>query len=81
MAKVEKLAQCRFVKPISDTSEMVYHAYIPEKYAKVGKILDIEIDDKVVEGLYVDKVYTILPAKVVYERSQDYKNTRKASDI
>jgi hypothetical protein len=51
---------------------------LPEKRAIVDSIVDIE---DVGDGWLVKEVFNNLPTAVVLERSQDYKKTRKASDI
>lgn len=51
--------------------------WIPEKYSKVGKILRLENDN----GWEVIKVFSKDNSKRVNERSMDYKNQRKVSDI
>jgi len=52
-------------------------AWIPEKFAKVGKYIRI----KEVDGWKVIRAGGKMDKKYVNDRSQDYKNTRKASDI
>jgi len=52
-------------------------AWIPEKYAKRGKYIKIKEDD----GWLVVTVGERAAEEQVFERSQDYKRTRKASDI
>ena len=51
--------------------------WIPEKFAVVGKIVKLIEED----GWEVFEVYNTRSSKEVNERSQDYKKTRKASDI
>ena len=58
-----------------------YHCWLPSKFAIVGKIVDIEADGVDLKGYYIREVWTELPTAVVKERSQDYKKTRRASDI
>ena len=67
------MRQCRLTK---DKSMMV--CWIPEKYAMKGKILKI----KDLELWLVKEVgTTVKSSDEVIERSQDYKRTRKQSDI
>lgn len=79
--------QCRLVKWTDPDNayndrRKEYVCWIPEKYAVELKTLRIKQEDGTWEdGWTVMKVYTALPTAVVEERSQDYKNTRKASDI
>jgi hypothetical protein len=72
--KSEMMTQCLMTNEVG----FRYVAYIPSKFAEVGKIIDI---DDVAEGLTVEAVYHSMPYHVVNERSQDYKKTRQASDI
>ncbi len=52
--------------------------WIPDKFAVKGRILKLKEDN----GWVVKVVSALsLPYKYLSERSQDYKNTRKASDI
>lgn len=68
--------QCKFSK-----NGLYYTAYIPTELAKVGEYVKIKLDGDWDDGWKVEAVFTTLPAKYVQERSQDYKQTRKASDI
>ena len=52
-------------------------SWIPEKYAKLGKFVKLKEDD----GWKVVAVYSIMDSKEVQERSTDYRNQRKVSDI
>lgn len=58
-------------------------AWLEEKDGlKVGAIAELKSENPGQEyGWEVLTVGTRLPAEVVQERSRDYKNTRKASDI
>ena len=57
-------------------------AWIPEQFAKVGKYVSLnQFDDDWEDGWKVIEVGTRLETKYMLERSQDWKNTRKASDI
>jgi hypothetical protein len=79
--------QCRLLRwedpndPNNDRRKE-YICWIPEKHAVELKTLRIkQEDDSWQDGWIVMNVYTKIPTAVVEERSQDYKNTRKASDI
>lgn len=52
-------------------------SWIPEKYSKVGKFLKI-LDEN---GWEVIEVNSKMDSKKIQERSVDYKNQRKVSDI
>lgn len=57
-------------------------SYIPSEFAKVGKIIKVKRFDKWDDGWKVTSASSIeLDEDYVNERSQDYKRTRKASDI
>lgn len=56
-------------------------AWIPEEFAKPGRIVGIKVNDIWDEGWSVVEVGSRAPEDQVFERSQDYKRTRKASDI
>lgn len=58
-----------------------YTAWIPTKFAKVGGYVKLKLDGTWDDGWMVEEVFTTLPAKYVAERANDYKSTRKASDI
>jgi hypothetical protein len=64
--------QCKLQKGI--TFQM---SWIPEKFAKVGKFVKLKDDD----GWEVVEVYATMDSKKVQERSIDYRNQRKVSDI
>jgi hypothetical protein len=86
MSKVKQpkywMKQCNMTKETENgVSNTV--SWIPEEYAKVGRILKLKNDDDVwVDGW---KVVSASSGRRSYEecneRSQDYKRTRKASDI
>ncbi len=50
--------------------------WIPDKYAKVGKIVKLGNHD-----WEVIRVYAKMDSRKVQQRSVDYKNQREASDI
>ena len=58
-------------------------AWLEEKEGlKVGAIAELKSEEADQQkGWEVVMIGTRLPAEVVQERSRDYKNTRKASDI
>lgn len=58
-----------------------YTAWIPSKFAIVGDYIKYLENRIWSDGWRVEEVYNQLPSNVVFERSQDYKKTRKASDI
>lgn len=57
-------------------------SWIPSKYAIIGNYLQLLDNDKSWNnGWKVISIGHILPTKTVMRNSQDYKRTRKASDI
>ena len=52
-------------------------AFIPEQFAKKGKVIKIKYDD----GWRITEIGIRLSEEVVVERSQDYKFQREASDV
>lgn len=67
------LKQCRLEK-----DNRTITIWVPVKYAELGKNLTVDKDP----GWIVKKVFKrIVTSDYLQERSQDYKNTRKASDI
>lgn len=64
--------QCKLQKGIT-----FQYSWIPDKYAKLGKYIKLKDDD----GWEVVEVFSIMDSKKVQERSTDYRNQRKVSDI
>ena len=56
-------------------------AWIPEKHAVVGRFLRLTEDGVSQDGWEVTGAGARQPVEYVRERSQDYKHTRRASDI
>lgn len=66
----------------SKNSRVTYIAWIPEKFAVVGKVLDFKDDNGVWSvGWTVTAVYTRQSTLEVRERSRDHLRQRKSSDI
>ena len=60
----------------------VMHSWIPEQFAKIGNCVSIKnLKGEWEENWKIERVGTRLPEEQVLENSQDYKRTRKASDI
>ena len=65
--------QCKLKRENTTTT-----SWIPVKFAKVGKCVKLKDED----GWIVEEVGSLArPYDDVSERSQDYKKTRRASDI
>jgi hypothetical protein len=76
------MRQCNMRRP-SELGHEVQRAWIPEKFAVAGKFLELQnkATGEWENGWEVVGVGTgVLKSDIVNERSQDYKNTRKASD-
>ena len=56
-------------------------AWIPAKFAVAGRYLKLTEDGVMEDGWRVAGVGASLPEETIRERSQDYKHTRRASDI
>lgn len=56
-------------------------AWIPEKHAVVGRFLRLTESGVPEDGWEVVGAGARQPVEYVHERSQDYKHTRRASDI
>ena len=73
-----KYYQCKLMRPHIMYGELLTTSWLPEKYAKKGTIVKL----KDVDGWEVMDVGSLgMEEEQVRERSQDHKNTRKASDI
>ena len=70
--KIMNHKQCRIQKGIS-----FQMSWIPEKHAIVGHFVKLKGDD----GWQIVKVFGVMDSKKVQERSIDYRNQRKASDV
>ena len=64
-----------------EKTSSVRTSWIPEQFAKEGKILDIKEGEHWVKGWKVVDVFTRASEEYVVEHERDYKTQRKASDI
>jgi len=67
----------KYVQCIMEKGNLQQTSWVPEKFAKMDKFLRLKDDD----GWKVISVGAKSEKKYVEDRSQDYKKTRKASDI
>ena len=74
--------QCLMMRKIDD-KEILMTSWIPEKFAIKDSIIKLQDREtkKWTDGWKVVIVGTKRKQREVIERSQDYKNQRKASDI
>ena len=78
MTRKDTMVHCHLVR----NSNIHYHCWLPAKFAKKDKMLSLIMEGgHETHGWVVLEVFNELPTAVVLERSQDYKRTRKASDI
>lgn len=71
--------QCSYEKENNDGSKTVGIAWLPEKFATVGRPIYFKNPEKIYQVTSVgDKR---MEEKVLIERERDWKNQRKASDI
>lgn len=75
MSKVQKMQQVR-VQSEDGTTTMTW---IREDWAVIGKA--ITLDDEAKIFYIIDAYPGLVSEKTLSERSRDYRNTRKASDI
>ncbi len=60
----------------------VYTCWLPEEFAKAGKIVDLKRGDgSWTTGWTVDEVYNTVSEEYVRTHERDYLDQRKASDI
>lgn len=60
----------------------IQHSWIPKKFAVPGRLVGLKNANKEwEEGWEVIETYTEMPSSTVEERKDDYRNTRKTSDI
>ena len=70
--------QCKLMKDSSSTT----YAWIPECWAKKGRVIYSRTKDKALDGYVVVAVSDMRrPEDEAIERDQDYKHQREASDI
>lgn len=75
--KNETYTQCALSK-----KGAVEVSWIPTKFATKGNYIKLKQGDGTWnDGWLVEETYTKQDAKYLIEHGQDYKNTRKASDI
>ena len=74
--KTETYTQCALVK-----NGAVEVAWIPTKFANKGKHIKLKQDEGWDDGWLVQETYTKQEAQYLIEHGQDYKHTRRASDI
>ena len=68
------MVQCKLIN-----NNIHLTSWIPVKYAKLNKVVSLKNTGKYTVGVIYNNI--ILPRSVVIERSNDYKRTRKASDV
>lgn len=73
--------QCKVSRQKNGKVEVLV-TWLPEEYAKVGKVLELEMESGVWEnGWAVCEVHARKKTKEVAERSRDHLKHRLASDI
>lgn len=80
---MSKVTHMRQVQLIDDQSGSILVSWIDASEAIVGNSVTLKLDDGTESPfMRIDEVYDPkMPADAVNERSQDYKRTRRASDI
>jgi len=69
-------------KKLSENSHKIRVAWIPERYAKIGKYIKLKIENDVLEdGWEVISADSKTKAEEIELCSRDYLKQRKASDV
>lgn len=77
----EFYCQCELRKRC-DTGELIDIAWIPEKFAKVNKLVNIKLDDGKLDGPWkIIKVYSKVESEKIEGSERDYLKQREVSDI
>lgn len=80
MAQEKFHVQCKLSR--TDGPDLIYRTvYIPEKYAIRGKMIAIDENPEYTQAWLIEETYGRMLSSEVNERGQDYKRTRKASDV
>lgn len=66
--------QCRLEKDTPTGGVWKHTAWIPSEFAKVGRLLDIEMDGEWSEGWRVTERYATMDAKAVEDKSREHKH-------
>lgn len=73
--------QCKLSRQKNGKVEILV-TWLPEEYAKVGKVLEIEMESGEWEnGWAVCEVHTRKKSKEVAERERDHRKHRSVSDV
>ena len=74
--------QCEMKKKINDTSYIVDVAWIPAKFAKIGKWVKIKQENGTWDdGWQITYVGAKQKEEIVKDRERDYLNQRGVSDV
>lgn len=74
-------AQCTMVRPLASGGVERHVAWIPSPLARVGRVVDIDINGERVPGYRIEAVGEKRPESFVVSRERDYAHQRKVSDI
>lgn len=78
----ETYTQCHLEKAVLGGKRLLETAFIPTRYAKLGKFLKLKQEDGIWNnGWKVTFVGQTLSADIVESNERDYLRTREASDI
>jgi hypothetical protein len=78
---IEYYIQCDLRKQIESGFVLCDVAWIPEKFAVIGKCVKIKKDDGWDVGWVVDKIHSAFKKKESEIFDRDYLHQRKASDV
>jgi hypothetical protein len=77
---METLTQC-CMKRKTEHGDITQTSWIPSKFAKLDEYVKLKENGAWTDGWRVVAVYDTMPAKFIAERTQDYKNMKKMTDI
>jgi len=72
-SKVEHYTQCTMSR-VSGTARHIHVAWIPSQFAKVGRHLEIKINDEWTGPWLVDHRGSTMESAAVEEKSREYKH-------
>ncbi len=74
--------QCLLTRPVIPGTVLLDRlvTWLPEEFAKVGKVLDLKMPNEWDRGWTVKEVFTTKPEEYVREHERDYRTQSLASD-
>jgi len=81
MSKTSMYRQCVLTKKVLSGGEMKEMTWVPLKYAKKGKYLELKRDGKWENGWFVKSIGEVVPSEKVEAMQYEYKIHRITTDI